>query len=78
MTGIGLISCTKTKLERPASLSGLYSPSTLFSKARRYCERHHDSWYILSAKYNLLEPDSQPIKPCDDTLTSARVARKRA
>ena len=77
MTEIGLISCTKTKREEAAPPGELYRPSTLFSKARRYCERHHDRWYILSAKYHLLEPDGSPIEPYDETLTNARVARKR-
>ena len=38
---------------------------------------HHDDWYILSAKYHLLEPDGSPIEPYDETLTNARVAQKR-
>ncbi|MFC6768623.1 DUF6884 domain-containing protein [Natrinema soli] len=77
MTEIGLVSCTKTKREQPVPPGELYSPSTLFSKARRYCERHHDNWYVLSAKHHLLEPDGPSIEPYDETLTGARVARKR-
>lgn len=49
----------------------------MFSKARQYCEQEHDDWYILSAKHQLLEPDGPPIEPYDDTLTGARVGRKR-
>lgn len=77
MDEIGLVSCTKTKLEQPAPPGELYAPSTLFSKARQYCEQHHDDWYILSAKHHLLEPDSSPIEPYDETLTGTRVGRKR-
>ncbi|WP_226480386.1 DUF6884 domain-containing protein [Natrinema amylolyticum] len=77
MAEIGLVSCTKTKLEQPAPPGKLYSPSTLFSKAQQYCEQNHDDWYILSAKHHLLEPDGPPIKPYDETLTGARVGRKR-
>ena len=58
MTEIGLVSCTKTKLEQPAPPAELYAPSPLFSKARQYCEQNHDDWFILSAKHYLLEPDS--------------------
>ncbi|WP_394295469.1 DUF6884 domain-containing protein [Natronococcus jeotgali] len=47
MTEIGLVSCTKTKLEQPAPPAGLYAPSPLFSKARQYCEQNHDDWFIL-------------------------------
>ncbi|RKD86250.1 hypothetical protein ATJ93_4667 [Halopiger aswanensis] len=78
MREIGLVSCTKTKLEEPASPGELYSPSSLFSKARQYCEQHHDDWYVLSAKHQLLEPDGPPIEPYDETLTGARVGEKRA
>jgi len=77
MTEIGLVSCTKTKRDEAAPPGELYSPSTLFSKASRYCERHHDDWYVLSAKHHLLEPDGAPIEPYNETLTGARVARKR-
>lgn len=77
MPEIGLVSCTKTKRNRSAPPADLYTPSVLFSKARRYCERHHDEWYVLSAKHHLLEPNGEAIEPYDDTLTGARVERKR-
>ncbi|SDD46480.1 DUF6884 domain-containing protein [Natrinema hispanicum] len=77
MTEIGLVSCTKTKREHAAPPAKLYSPSALFSKARQYCELYHDDWYILSAKHQLLKPDRLSIEPYDETLTGARVARKR-
>ena len=78
MAEVGLVSCTKTKRDRAVTPAELYAPSTLFSKARRYCEAHHDEWYVLSAKHGLLEPDGAPIEPYDETLTGARVERKRA
>lgn len=71
---IGLISCTKTKLDRMAKPRDLYSPSTLFQKAQRYAEENHDDWYILSAKYHLLEPDGKEIEPYDETLNDANKA----
>lgn len=77
MVDIGLVSCTKSKLEQPAPPGELYEPSSLFSKARQYCEQNHDEWRILSAKHHLLEPDGPPIEPYDETLTGARVGRKR-
>lgn len=77
MTEIGLVSCTKTKLEQPAPPKELYRPSALFSKARKYCEQEHDDWYILSARHQLLEPDGSPIEPYEETLTGAKVDRKR-
>ena len=58
---IGLISCTKSKRDEPAPPRDLYEPSTLFQKAREYCENTYDEWYILSAKHGLLDPDGPPI-----------------
>ncbi|WP_312854297.1 DUF6884 domain-containing protein [Natronococcus sp. JC468] len=77
MTEIGLVSCTKTKLEQTAPPTELYAPSTLFGKAREYCEQNHDDWFVLSAKHHLLEPNGPPIEPYDETLTGSRVATKR-
>jgi hypothetical protein len=66
MSKIGLVSCVKTKLDRPAKAKDLYV-SDLFKKARAYCEEAYDEWYILSAKYGLLHPDDR-IKPYEKTL----------
>lgn len=74
---IGLVSCTKSKRDEPASPRDLYEPSSLFRKARAYCEAAHDEWYVLSAKHGLLTPDGPPIEPYDETLTNAPVARRR-
>lgn len=43
--------------------------SALFRKARRYCEQYHDGWYVLSAKYGLLDPAGAKIEPYDVTLS---------
>ncbi|WP_342633192.1 DUF6884 domain-containing protein [Halopiger xanaduensis] len=50
----------------------------MFSKSKRYCEQHHDDWYVLSAKHHLLEPDGSPIEPYDEMLTGARIRENRA
>jgi hypothetical protein len=73
---IGLVSCVKTKRDEPATPKDLYT-SDYFEKMRSYAEQYHDDWWILSAKYGLLDPDSEPIAPYDETLTGARVATKR-
>ena len=75
---VGLVSCTKAKCDHPAPPRDLYEPSTLFCKARAYCERHHDEWYVLSAKHGLLVPDGPEIEPYDETLTDAGVEERRA
>jgi hypothetical protein len=73
---IGLISCTKAKLNRPAPARELYSASDLFRKEAAYCDAHLDGWFVLSAKYGLVEPN-HVIEPYDVTLkTMTRSQRK--
>lgn len=74
---IGLVSCTKSKREQAVEPADLYMESTFFRKARQYVERKHDSWYILSAKHHLLEPDGPEIEPYEETLSGASVQKKR-
>jgi len=76
MTEIGLVSCVKTKRDEPTTPKDLYT-SPYFEKMRSYAEQHHDDWWILSAKHGLIDPDGDPIEPYDETLSGARVARKR-
>lgn len=76
MTEIGLVSCVKTKREEPATPRNLYT-SPYFEKMRDYAEQNHDDWWILSAKHGLIHPDADPIGPYNETLSGARVARKR-
>ncbi|TET55369.1 MAG: hypothetical protein E3J64_00350 [Anaerolineales bacterium] len=74
---IGLVSCTKRKLDHACPARELYSASALFRKARAYCERHYDAWYILSAKHDLVHPGDD-LAPYDVTLKRMGVADRRA
>jgi hypothetical protein len=74
---IGLVSCSKRKLDHPCPARDLYTVSVLFCKARAYCERHYDGWYILSAKHGLVHPGDD-LAPYDVTLKRMRVAERRA
>jgi len=74
---IGLINCTKRKLDKPCPARELYTASALFRKARAYCENHYETWYILSAKHGLVHPD-QILAPYDLTLKQLSVAEQRA
>jgi hypothetical protein len=74
---VGLVSCTKSKRKQAAKPADLYMESAFFRKAREYVEANHDTWYILSAKHHLLNPDGSPIEPYDETLSGASVNRKR-
>ena len=76
MTEVGLVSCVKTKRDEPATPKDLYT-SDYFEKMQAYAEQHHDDWWILSAKHGLLDPDGEPIEPYDETLSGARVVKKR-
>lgn len=64
---IGLVSCTKLKLDSAAPARELYQPSDLFRKAFAYAEAHYDKVFILSAKYGLVSP-GKILEPYDESL----------
>ena len=66
MVRIGLISCVKLKQNSAAKAKDMYT-STLFKGMRYYIEHETERWYILSAKYGLLDPE-RTIEPYNKTL----------
>jgi len=50
--------------------------SPLFRKRRAYAERTGSAWFILSAKYGLLNPN-EPVPSYDVTLKSMSAAQRR-
>lgn len=66
---IALISCTKLKQDHPCTAQEMYLPSELFKRASAYVKANYSRWFILSAKYGLLEPDDV-IEPYNITLTN--------
>ena len=67
MAKIVLLSCTKSKLDKPCPAKDMYSPSPMFQKTKAYGEAlKPDKMFILSAKYGLLPMDKQ-IEPYDLT-----------
>lgn len=68
MANIGLISCVSKKLSKLTEAKNLYV-SPLFAKSRIFVEQHCDSWFILSAKYGLIEP-TDVIAPYEETLNT--------
>ena len=72
---IVLISCVKSKENRPMAASELYN-SDWFKKASTHAKHIGDRWYILSAKYGLLPPD-QVIKPYDKTLKTITASKRK-
>lgn len=64
---IGFVSCSKSKKGYRCRAEELYSASTLFKFSSQYCRMNYDKWFILSAKYGLVNP-SQVLDPYDETL----------
>lgn len=76
MSKIVLLSCTKSKLDKPAPARDMYSPSPMFQKTKSYGEGlKPDKMFILSAKYGLLPMDKQ-IEPYDLTLKTMKADEK--
>lgn len=67
---VGLVSCSKSKLDEAAPARELYSPSFVFSRSAAYVAARCDEWFILSAKHGLVHPDTV-VAPYDETLAGA-------
>jgi hypothetical protein len=76
MSKIVLLSCTKSKMDKPCPAKDMYSPSPMFQKTKAYGEGlKPDKMFILSAKYGLLPMDKQ-IEPYDLTLKTMKSDEK--
>lgn len=53
---IALISCSSKKKSGSCKAKHLYD-GDLFKKSMNYVKNRYDKWFILSAKYGLLNPD---------------------
>lgn len=71
-----LVSCVSQKLSKPAPARLLYR-SEWFTKVRTLIETRKADWFILSALYGLVAPDSR-IAPYEKTLNTAGVSERRA
>jgi hypothetical protein len=68
MSTIVLLSCTKSKLDKPSQAQDLYSASPMFKKTLEYGKSlKPDKMYILSAKHFLV-PLNKVLAPYDKTL----------
>ena len=65
---VALVSCVSKKNKSPMPAGELYC-SDLFEKMSAYAKKNADEWYILSAKYGLLSPDTV-IAPYNQTLNN--------
>ncbi len=75
MSTIYLVSCVGRKRTGRNAAKDLYL-SSWFVKARAYVERQHQPWFILSALYGLVNPETQ-IDAYDKTLNDMSVAARR-
>lgn len=75
MQTICLISCVKTKQNKTVAAKDLYT-SALFTKNASYAATIADKWFILSAKYGLLDPEDV-IDTYNETLSKASVSVKK-
>jgi len=76
MDTIYFVSCVSRKRSSPARARDLYI-SEWFRRARSYVEATGCPWYILSAEYDLVHPDTV-IAPYERTLNRMTVAERRA
>jgi hypothetical protein len=72
---IYLISCVAKKRSSRSCAKDLYV-SPWFHLARRYAESTGCQWFILSARYGLVEPD-QMIEPYEQTLNKMPLDARR-
>lgn len=72
-TRIALVGCAAKKFFGAQPAKDLYG-SALFRAARAYAEKTCTRWYILSARYGMLEP-TRVIAPYDMRLTRSGAAK---
>ena len=63
----GLVACCATKADKACAAKEMYL-SPLFRMSRQWIEQQGVPWFILSAKYGLLEP-SRIVEPYNLTLS---------
>ena len=71
-----LVGCVKQKSDRAGPARDVYA-SPLWRCRREYAKRLAVPWFILSAKYGLLAPDTH-IEPYDLSLADLSPAERRA
>ncbi len=78
MAKIVLLSCTKSKLDKPSQAQDLYSASPMFKKTLEYGKSlKPDKMFILSAKHHLV-PMTKVLEPYDKTLKEMPKDDKKA
>lgn len=73
---IALVSCVATKRPGKHAARDLYA-SAWFKKVRQHVEGAGLTWYVLSAKYGLVDPDRE-IEPYELTLNNMSLRDRQA
>ena len=77
MAKVVLLSCTKSKLDKPSPAQDLYSASPMFRKTLEYGKSlQPDKMFILSAKHHLV-PLTKVLEPYDKTLKEMSSEEKK-
>lgn len=76
MNTLYLVSCVSKKKDKACPARDLYI-SDWFRKARAYVELTGHPWFILSAEYGLVNPETV-IEPYERTLNKMPVRERRA
>lgn len=73
MNRVTLIQCTDSKRDEMALARDLYDESRYFRRMREWAESRGNSWFILSAKHGLVDPD-ESLEPYDEYGLSSEQA----
>jgi GNAT superfamily N-acetyltransferase len=73
---VGLVACCGKKLSGHHAARDLYQ-SALFRKSRQWVEANCDRWLILSAKYGVVDPETE-IEDYDQTLNAMPIGERHA
>lgn len=73
MIRVGLVGCGALKRPERAPARELYT-GELFRRASSYAEEHYDAWWVLSARWGLVHPDTV-LAPYNERLSGRRPAR---
>lgn len=73
---VGLVACAAKKKDYATSADTLYD-SQLFRKSSSYARNAYDCWFVLSARYGLVEPTMR-LSPYDETLNTKSRAERDA
>ncbi len=73
---LAIINCASTKKDFPCAASVMYDDSPIFRKLRDHVSQKYDRYYILSAYYGILDPDTI-IDPYPHTVMFSTIENRK-